>query len=132
MNAGIAAYEAALKANGKSYTIHIYPGTQHAFNNDTGAARYNKEAADLAWGRTLAFFKEHLGAPPNAADGRRNGRPTDGASRAVDRVPSRLSTPDKHHREGQRDAGADRDADIGLPLGVDPAMASRRRAAAAR
>jgi carboxymethylenebutenolidase len=67
VNAGIPAYEAALKANNKKYTIHVYLGTQHAFNNDTGAARYNKAAADLAWGRTLAFFKETLGAPPNAA-----------------------------------------------------------------
>jgi carboxymethylenebutenolidase len=67
VNAGIAAYEAALKANNKKYTLHTYPGTQHAFNNDTGAARYNKAAADLAWGRTVAFFKETLGAPPNAA-----------------------------------------------------------------
>ena len=49
VNAGIAAYEAALKANNKNYTIYSYPGTQHAFNNDTGAARYNKAAADLAW-----------------------------------------------------------------------------------
>ena len=64
---GIPAYEAALKANNKKYTIHIYPGTQHAFNNDTGAARYNKAASDLAWERTLAFFKEHLGAPPRSA-----------------------------------------------------------------
>ena len=67
VNAGIAAYEAALKANNKKYTLHIYPGTQHAFFNDLGAARYNKEAADLSWQRTLAFFKEQLGAPPNAA-----------------------------------------------------------------
>ena len=67
VNTGIAAYEAALKANHKKYTIHTYPGTQHAFNNDTGAARYNKAAADLAWSRTLAFFKETLGSPPNAA-----------------------------------------------------------------
>jgi carboxymethylenebutenolidase len=67
INKGIADYEAALKANNKRYTLHQYPGTQHAFNNDTGAARYNKEAADLAWSRTLAFFKENLGAPPNAA-----------------------------------------------------------------
>jgi carboxymethylenebutenolidase len=67
VNAGIAAYEEALKANGKNYTKHIYPGAQHAFNNDLGAARYNKSAADLAWGRTLAFFKEHLGTPPRAA-----------------------------------------------------------------
>jgi len=67
INAGIAAYEAALKANNKKYTLFMYPGAQHAFNNDTGAARYNKEAADLAWGRTLTFFKEHLGTPPRAA-----------------------------------------------------------------
>ena len=66
INKGIAAYEAALKANNKKYTLHTYPGTQHAFNNDTGAARYNKAAADLAWGRTLAFLKENLGAPPKA------------------------------------------------------------------
>jgi carboxymethylenebutenolidase len=64
VNAGISAYEAALKSNGKKYTIYSYPGTQHAFNNDTGAARYDKAAADLAWGRTVAFFKETLGAPP--------------------------------------------------------------------
>ena len=64
VNAGIANYEAALKANNKSYVIHAYPGTQHAFNNDTGGARYNKQAADLAWDRTVAFFKEKLGAPP--------------------------------------------------------------------
>ena len=63
VNAGIEAYEAALKANKKDYTIHMYPGAQHAFNNDTGAARYNKGAADLAWSRTIAFFKEKLGAP---------------------------------------------------------------------
>ena len=67
VNAGIAAYEAALKANNKKYTLFMYPGAQHAFNNDTGAARYNKAAADLAWERTLAFFKEQLGAPPRAA-----------------------------------------------------------------
>jgi carboxymethylenebutenolidase len=67
VNAGIAAYEAALKANNKKYTLYTYPGTQHAFFNDTGAARYNKAAADLAWQRTLAFFKEQLGAPPKGA-----------------------------------------------------------------
>jgi carboxymethylenebutenolidase len=61
VNAGIAAYEAALKAAGKSYELHMYPGAQHAFNNDTGPARYNKEAADLAWGRTIAFFRKNLG-----------------------------------------------------------------------
>ncbi len=67
INKGIAAYEAALKSNGKTFTIYVYPGTQQAFNNDTGAARYNKAAADLAWSRTLAFFAQHLGAPPKAA-----------------------------------------------------------------
>jgi carboxymethylenebutenolidase len=67
VNAGIEAFEKALKANKKRYTMYTYPGTQHAFNNDTGKARYNKAAAELAWGRTLAFFKETLGAPPNAA-----------------------------------------------------------------
>jgi len=67
INKGIAAYEAALKANNKKFTINSYPGTQHAFNNDTGAARYNKPAADLAWERTIGFFKEQLGAPPRAA-----------------------------------------------------------------
>lgn len=63
VNAGIDAYEKALKANNKTFTMHTYPGTQHAFNNDTGAARYNKEASDLAWKRTIEFFKEHLGTP---------------------------------------------------------------------
>ena len=67
VNAGIAAYEAALKANGKRYTIYMYPGVNHAFNNETGGARYNKEAADLSWARTLAFFREQLGPPPRAA-----------------------------------------------------------------
>jgi carboxymethylenebutenolidase len=63
VNSTVPAYEAALKANNKKYTMYIYPGTQHAFFNDTGAARFNKAAADLAWSRTLAFFKETLGAP---------------------------------------------------------------------
>ncbi|TIQ01509.1 MAG: dienelactone hydrolase family protein, partial [Mesorhizobium sp.] len=42
------------------YTIHVYEGANHAFNNDTSAARYDKNAADLAWGRTIAFLKEKL------------------------------------------------------------------------
>ena len=65
VNAGIAAYEAALKANDKRYTIYIYPDVNHAFNNDT-SNRYDKQAADLAWSRTVAFFKDNLGAPPSA------------------------------------------------------------------
>jgi carboxymethylenebutenolidase len=60
INPGIPAYEEALKANGKDYRIYIYEGANHAFNNDTNAARYNKEAADLAWGRTLEFLKKNL------------------------------------------------------------------------
>ena len=61
VNAGIAEFEAALKANAKTYELHMYEGANHAFNNDTNAARYNKEAADLAWGRTVAFLKKHAG-----------------------------------------------------------------------
>jgi carboxymethylenebutenolidase len=60
INAGIPAYEAALKAAGKTYELHVYEGAHHAFNNDTGPARYSKEAADLAWSRTLAFLRRHL------------------------------------------------------------------------
>ena len=60
INAGIDAYRTALEAAGKDFTIHVYDGVNHAFNNDTSEARYNKTAADLAWGRTIAFFKEKL------------------------------------------------------------------------
>jgi len=60
VNAGIAAYEAALKANGKRYTIYMYPGVNHAFNNDTNAARYDKAAAELAWGRTIDHLRKEL------------------------------------------------------------------------
>jgi len=59
INAGIPAFEEALKNAGIEYQIFIYEGTQHAFNNDTGE-RYNKEAADLTWKRTTDFFKEKL------------------------------------------------------------------------
>ncbi len=60
INAGIAAYEEALKNAGVEYKTHMYEGAGHAFFNDTGA-RYNKDAAALAWERTLAFFKNKLG-----------------------------------------------------------------------
>lgn len=60
VNAGLPAYEAALKAAGTKYELFIYPGTQHAFHNDTSAARYNEAAAKLAWERTLKVFKETL------------------------------------------------------------------------
>ena len=61
VNPGIPGYEEALKAAGKRYTIHMYEGAQHSFNNDTAGPRYSKEAADLAWSRTVAFFKANLG-----------------------------------------------------------------------
>lgn len=61
INAGIPAYEAALKAAGVKYQLFMYEGMQHAFHNDTSAARYNAEAAKLAWSRTLELFKETLG-----------------------------------------------------------------------
>jgi carboxymethylenebutenolidase len=67
INAGIAAYEAALKENKKRYTIYMYPNVNHAFNNDTAGPRYDKAAADLAWSRTIAFFKQELGTPPKAS-----------------------------------------------------------------
>jgi len=60
IGAGIPDYEAALKAAGVDYQIYIYEGANHAFNNDTSEARYNKEAADLAWSRTIAFLSETL------------------------------------------------------------------------
>ena len=62
VNAGIPAYEAALKADNKRYTIYVYPNVNHAFNNDT-SNRYDKPAADLAWSRTIAFLEATLGAP---------------------------------------------------------------------
>ncbi|MCU0884700.1 MAG: dienelactone hydrolase family protein [Beijerinckiaceae bacterium] len=60
INAGIPAFRAALEWAKKPHEIHVYEGAQHAFNNDTNAARYNKAAADLALSRTLAFFRHHL------------------------------------------------------------------------
>lgn len=60
VNAGIAAYEEALKKSKISYEQYVYDGMQHAFHNDTSAARYNEGAAKLAWVRTLAFFEKHL------------------------------------------------------------------------
>jgi carboxymethylenebutenolidase len=59
VNEGWPAYEAALKENKKEYTAYIYPETNHGFHNDT-TPRYDKAAAELAWSRTIAFFKEKL------------------------------------------------------------------------
>jgi carboxymethylenebutenolidase len=60
INAGIPEFEKALKDNGKQYEIFIYEGANHAFNNDTNAARYNKDAAELAWSRTVEFLRKNL------------------------------------------------------------------------
>lgn len=60
INAGISAYEEALKKASIDYKIYIYEGTQHAFFNDTNIDRYNKPAAELAWKRTIEFLKEKL------------------------------------------------------------------------
>ena len=59
VNAGWPDYEAALKANGKEYQVFFYPDKNHGFHNDT-TPRYDKEAAELAWSRTINFFKEKL------------------------------------------------------------------------
>jgi len=60
INAGIPAFEEALKKYHKEYQIFMYDGAQHAFNNDTNPERYNEKAAKLAWSRTIAFFSEKL------------------------------------------------------------------------
>jgi carboxymethylenebutenolidase len=62
INEGIPAFEEALKKANKNYTVYIYEGANHAFNNDTSEARYNKQAAEQAWSRTITFLKEHLKA----------------------------------------------------------------------
>jgi carboxymethylenebutenolidase len=59
INAGWPAWEDALKLHGIRYRMHIYPGTQHGFHNDT-TPRYDEAAAKLAWTRTLDFFELHL------------------------------------------------------------------------
>jgi len=60
INAGIPAYEEALKKAHISYELYTYEGAQHAFHNDTAPTRYNEAAAKLAWGRTMEFFQKHL------------------------------------------------------------------------
>ncbi|MCZ4244270.1 dienelactone hydrolase family protein [Pedobacter punctiformis] len=60
INAGISAYEAALKDNKIDYQLFIYEGVNHAFNNDTSPTRYNEAAAKLAWKRTIDLFKAKL------------------------------------------------------------------------
>lgn len=60
VNSGIPAYEEALKKAGVTYELYMYEGVNHAFHNDTSAARYDAAAATLAWQRTLAFFEKYL------------------------------------------------------------------------
>lgn len=60
INAGIDAYRKELQAGGKTFEIFVYDGVNHAFNNDTSAARYDKKAADLAWSRTIDFLKKYV------------------------------------------------------------------------
>ncbi len=60
INAGIVAYEEALKQAKVTYELYSYEGAQHAFHNDTAPTRYNEAAAKLAWERTLAFFQKYL------------------------------------------------------------------------
>ena len=59
VNAGWPDYEKVLKENNVDYTAHFYPGANHGFHNNT-TPRYDEEAADLAWKRTIKFFKKHL------------------------------------------------------------------------
>ena len=61
INAGIEKFEKALKEAGTEYSIYIYEGASHAFNNDSNPDRYHEEAAKLAWERTIKFFREKLG-----------------------------------------------------------------------
>ena len=60
IGAGIPADGAALKQNGKACELFVYPDVSHAFNSDAGGERYDKAAADLAWGRRIAFLKRYL------------------------------------------------------------------------
>jgi carboxymethylenebutenolidase len=60
INAGIPAYEKALKDANVPYELYIYEGANHAFHNDTAPTRYNEAAAKLAWQRTLDFWAKHL------------------------------------------------------------------------
>ena len=59
INEGWEPYAAALEENGKEFSVHFYPDVNHGFHNDT-TPRYDPEAAELAWGRTLDFFQTHL------------------------------------------------------------------------
>ena len=61
-NAVLFSIAKALKDNGKTYELYVYEGANHAFNNDTNEARYNKDVAELAWGRTVEFLRKYVAA----------------------------------------------------------------------
>jgi carboxymethylenebutenolidase len=61
INAAVPAFEKSLKSAGARYELHMYPNVEHAFHNDTNAARYNAAAAKLAWDRTIEFLTRELG-----------------------------------------------------------------------
>jgi carboxymethylenebutenolidase len=60
INAAVPAFDAALRSSGARFEMHLYPDVDHAFHNDTNAARYNADAAKLAWRRTLEFLAREL------------------------------------------------------------------------
>jgi carboxymethylenebutenolidase len=60
INAGIPAYEEALKKNNITYELYVYEGANHAFHNDTSPTRYNEAAAKLAWKRSMEFFHKYV------------------------------------------------------------------------
>ena len=62
INAAVPAFDAALRASGARFEMHMYPDVDHAFHNDTNAARYNADAATLAWRRTVEFLTRELAA----------------------------------------------------------------------
>ena len=62
INAAVPAFDAALRASGARFEMHLYPDVDHAFHNDTNAARYNADAARLAWHRTTEFLSRELAA----------------------------------------------------------------------
>jgi len=59
VNAGWPDFETSLKENNKEYEAYVYPEVNHGFHNNT-TPRYDKEAAELSWSRTISFFKEKL------------------------------------------------------------------------
>jgi len=120
INAGIPAYEEASKKRDRIQTLYVR-GAGHAFFNDSNAARYNKEAAILAWQRTLAFFKDKL----RTSQGFLFLRPESGANRT-----SRLPGP---QTSLPRPARSDSDASTPRPrLDEWPAMAEEVLVAAHR